>query len=36
MRDELLSDKEKAFTYMLPLDTKQLEEKREELAFYTN
>lgn len=36
MRDELLADKDKAFTYMLPQETKQLEEKREELAFYTN
>ena len=33
---ELLGDKEKAFKFMLSEETKQLEEMRQELSFYTN
>jgi hypothetical protein len=36
LKDELLNDKDKAFQYMLPKDTKEVEGKREELCFYTN
>ena len=35
-RMELLGDKEKAFKFMLSEETKQLEEMRQELSFYTN
>jgi hypothetical protein len=34
--DELLKDKNKAFKFMLSDETKQLNEQREELSFYTN
>lgn len=36
MRDELKTNKEKAFMYMLPKETKDLEARREELGFYSN
>ena len=35
-KKELLGDREKAFKFMLPDETQQLEEMREELSFYTN
>mgnify|MGYP006950289799 CR=1 FL=1 len=33
---ELLKDKIKSHKFMLPEETKQLEDMREELSFYTN
>lgn len=36
MKDELLNNKDKAFKYMIPKDTNELEQKREELSFFTN
>ena len=33
---EILSDKDKAFKFMLTEETRQLEEMRQELSFYTN
>jgi hypothetical protein len=32
----LLKDKSKAFKFMLPKETEELDQKREELFFYTN
>ena len=36
LKDELIKDKDKAFPFMLPQPTKEVELKREELCFYTN
>ena len=36
LKDDLLKDKDRAFQYMLPKETKEVEMKREELCFYTN
>ena len=36
LKDDLLKDKDKAFQYILPRETKEVELKREELCFYTN
>jgi hypothetical protein len=36
LKDELLRNKEKAFNYMMPKETNDLDEKREELSFFTN
>ena len=36
MQDELVQNKEKAFLFMLPKETKEMENKKEELGFLTN
>jgi hypothetical protein len=36
LKDDLLKDKDRAFQYMLPKETKDVELKREELCFFTN
>ena len=36
MQDELVQNKEKAFLFMLPKETKEMESKKEELGFLTN
>ena len=36
LKDELLQDKEKAFTYMMPKESLDLDNRREELSYYTN
>ena len=36
VKDDLLKNKDKAFCYILPKESKELETKREELGFYTN
>jgi hypothetical protein len=36
LKDEVLANRDKAFLYMLPKDTRELELKREELSFFTN
>lgn len=36
LKDELLKDKERAFNYMLPKESKELDNKREHLSYYTN
>ena len=36
LKDELLKDKDRAFQFMLPKETREVELKREELCFYTN
>ena len=36
MQDELVQNKEKAFLFMLPKETKEMESKKEELGFFTN
>lgn len=36
LRDDLLKNKDKAFNYMMPKETNDLDEKREELSFFTN
>eukprot|EP00349_Pseudokeronopsis_sp_Brazil_P001362 CAMPEP_0202960008 /NCGR_PEP_ID=MMETSP1396-20130829/4192_1 /ASSEMBLY_ACC=CAM_ASM_000872 /TAXON_ID= /ORGANISM="Pseudokeronopsis sp., Strain Brazil" /LENGTH=117 /DNA_ID=CAMNT_0049678959 /DNA_START=1308 /DNA_END=1657 /DNA_ORIENTATION=+ len=36
MREELLANKEKAFQFILPKESMELDLKREELAFFTN
>lgn len=35
-REELFKNKDKAFQFILPKETKELELKREELGFFTN
>lgn len=36
LKDELLKDQEAAFDYMLPKETLELEQKRQEACFYSN
>ena len=36
LKDELLKDRDAAFIYMLPKETAELEQKKQELCFYTN
>jgi hypothetical protein len=36
LKDELLKDKEAAFTFMLPKESTDVDKKREELCFFTN
>ena len=36
LQDELVQNKEKAFQYMLPKETREVEIKKEELGFLTN
>lgn len=36
LKDELLKDKDKAFNFILPKETSEVELKREELCFYSN
>ena len=36
MQDELVQNKEKAFLFMLPKETKEMESKKEELGFLRN
>jgi len=36
LKDDLLKDKERAFLYMLPRETSEVDLKREELCFFTN
>lgn len=36
LKDDLLANRDRAFNYMLPKETKEVELKREELSFFTN
>lgn len=36
LKDDLLKDKERAFRYMLPKESADVDAKREELCFFTN
>jgi hypothetical protein len=36
LKDDLLKDKDRAFLYMLPRETLEVDRKREELCFFTN
>lgn len=35
-KDKVLANKDLAFTYMLPKETKEYEDKRDEIGFFTN